>query len=97
VDLDQVKSVGGRNRAATAAVGGGERIGDILHSPFSFADELQRSDHRADLMVKERPCRGADFDGVADPCNIETVKCLDRRFRLTIGGAKSREIVTADK
>ena len=97
IDFSQIESVSGCNRAAAAAIGGGQGIGEILGPPFSFAHELQRAHHRTDLMVEERSRIGVDFDEIADPGDSATVERLDWRSCLTGGGAKSREIMTADQ
>ena len=56
----QIKPVGRRDRPAGRAVAGGERGGEIVRAPFALADQHERADHRAHLMVQEGARRGDD-------------------------------------
>src|SRR5262245_20434838 len=53
IHLHQVKTIGGRERAAPRTVMRIERGFQILSAPFAFADKLQRSGHRPYLVMQE--------------------------------------------
>src|SRR5689334_15457137 len=95
--LDEIKPVGRRGRAAGAAVARGERLGDARGAPFAGADQLQRADHVAHLMVQERAGARLDDDLVAGARDVEAVERLYRRFRLAHGVAEAGEVVLADE
>ena len=37
----------------------GKRVGKVVRTPFALADQSERADHRAHLMVQKRPRRRA--------------------------------------
>src|ERR1700733_4376352 len=82
---------------ATRAVARRERVGKIANTPLALADMDERADHRAHLMLQERPCRRGDVHIVAVAGNVEAVERFVRRFRLALGGAERREVMLADE
>src|SRR5690606_26322736 len=63
------------------------------NGPFSLAHELERADHRADLVMQEGPRRSLDRDFLSSPVDGEPVEGLHRRSRLAFRGAEGGEIV----
>ena len=89
------------DRAAGGAVTGGEGAGDIIGLPCACADAFEAAHDAAHLIVQEGP--GAQVKAVFGAVRIGQgfnpafIECLDRRFRLTEGGAKGREVMFADQ
>ena len=97
IDADQVEARRRGHRAAALAVSRVERRTHILHRPAPGTDPLQRSRHRAHLMVQERAGGGIDADLVADPLHIEPVERADRAVGLAFGRPERGEVVPPDQ
>ena len=78
MDLDQVEAFGWRGRAAGAAVTGGERTGDVVGTPASKPDQLERTGHVAHLVMQERACLRLDMDLITDAAEVERVERPER-------------------
>src|SRR5713101_9009036 len=96
-DLHQIEPFRRRGWPAGAPVARGERLGDMGDAPFAGADELQRPDHVAHLVVQEGAGARLDDDLVANARDIEAVERLDRRLRLAQRIAEAGEVVLADE
>ena len=82
---------------AGGAIARGERRGKVVGGPLALADMHQRANHGAHLVLEERTRRCGDADLLTGARDIEAIERLDRRLGLALGGAKRREIVTADQ
>ena len=97
VDPHQIEPLRRRDRPGGGAVARVERRFQIVRAPLSLADQLQRADHRAHLVVQEGARRGLDDDLVAARHDVEPVERPDRALRLALGGAERREVVRAEQ
>src|SRR6266849_5360757 len=96
-DLDEIEPFRRRGRPAGAPVARGERLGDMGDAPFARADELQRPDHVAHLVVQEGAGASLDDNLVAIARDREAVERLHRRLRLAQRIAEAGEVVLADE
>src|SRR5690606_9123436 len=88
IDADEVKPVRRGHRTAGGARARRKRSAEILGAPLALADEGERADHRAHLVVKEGARAGVHPDLLAGTRDVQTIEGLHRRFRLTLGGAE---------
>src|SRR4029077_11021125 len=54
VHAHEIKPLGRRNRRARRAIARSERISQTIRTPLAVADQHERADHRAHLVVQER-------------------------------------------
>ena len=85
---DKVKPVRRGDLAAGGAIAGCKRRGEVIGGPGAFAHPFQRADHRTHLIVQEGACRGAHFDDLADPADVEPVQRAQRAVGLALRGAE---------
>src|SRR3546814_11074092 len=94
-DPGEIEPAGGRRRPGGGPITRLQCEVQILCRPAALADQLQRADEVAHLVVQEGARLGAHLDRLARTRDGEQIECLLRRLRLALAGPEGGEVVMA--
>src|SRR5262245_51029831 len=94
IDADKGEAESRRHRPAARTVPRRERLAEARSAHAPSADEHQRADHRAQLVMQKGPRRGCDANlGFRDWRDVQAIECPDRALRLAFRRPEGGEIV----